>query len=632
MARLGCIPLLLVLALAAAGAPVHPTPLPLLTVSPRGVAGSAATGYILAPADIVQGPTVNLLGNTSVVIMWRTAGDVQSVVKYGTTTALSLSAVNSTPDTSHRIELSGLTPNTRYYYKVGDGSTWSSVCEFHTAPSGDEPFTFLVYGDHRPGTGSTPPPELSTLIDLMAGEHPAFVVSCGDHIQQEVAASWENYQAVTDRIHCNTCYWVAIGNHDQPGTHTMAQYYEWPGEAERNYYTFRYGNTQFFILDSETDHGRIGSDQLAWLESELANSTAKHRFVALHRPFFPTGSHIGSSLDAYPEERDTLWSLLEEYWVEAVFVAHEHYYYRLQLGSIVQIITGGGGAPLVSATQFNVYSTEVYQRAHHYVRVDVNGDKATYTVYDINHQVIDKFTILAALDPRPQVSSISHIPHNPEADDTVTVRALVNDTNVATVTCKYRLSDETAYTAVSMVEVDGNVWQTVSAIGPFPDQTLCYYYIEVNDTAGTNYQTLLHFFAVDAQPPTVAFLQPSGTEPITVQGTVIVEASAQDGIGVAYVEIYLDDVLVENRTGDTAVYTWDTTGVSDGPHTLKAIAYDLAGNSANATLLILVANQGIPTTPAMPLQPLLIALGVAAGVATIVIVIVLIRRRRLVPK
>ena len=629
MAKISYFSLLLVLTLVVAGAPLYPNHSIPLSVFPRGLDELAAQGYLRAAGDIVQGPTVNLLGNTSVVIMWKTEGAVQSVVKYGTDLTLSLSQTNATPDTLHRIELSGLTPNTAYYYQAGDGSTWSDICEFYTAPSGDEPFTFIVYGDHRPGTGTIPPSQLGTLVDLMAEEHPAFVVSCGDHISEEVAASWENYQAVTDQIHCNACYWVAIGNHDQPHTNAMAQYYEWPGENERNYYTFRYGNTQFFVLDSEDTPCKIGPDQLAWLESELANSMAKHRFVALHRPFFPVGSHIYDGLDAYPNERDALWSLLEEYWVEAVFVAHEHYYYRLQVGSIVQVITGGGGAPLAEATQFNVYATEVYQKAYHYVRVDVNGDETTYTVYDINHQVIDRFRTHSALDPRPKVSSISITPKHPGGNDTITVRATVNDTNIATVTCKYRASGDSSYNAVAMTAVGGNVWETASPIGPLPDSRRYYYYIEVNDTAGANYQSLLHSFRVDDEPPTVTFLQPVGLQPVTVQGAIIVEVDAEDNIGVSRIEIYVDGVLLTNETGATVTYTWDTTTVPDGNHILKAVAYDSAGNTANTTLLVFVANQPMSRILVILLNPIF-AVGITAAIiATVVIIVWVYRRKRM---
>ena len=604
----------------------------LLCASPLFVHFAGFPATTSAAITFTRGPTVNLLSNDSVTIMWETETATQSQVKYGTSIPLSLqTTLNTTTSTKHRVEITGLTPNTKYYYQAGDGSEWSDIYEFYTAPSGDEPFTFLVYGDHRPHSGTTPPPELGQIIDKMIEEHPRFVISLGDHIQSSAASpeAWNNYVAQTDRIHCNACYWVAMGNHDQPGTKVLASYFEWPGEADRDYYSFDYGNAHFVVMCSEipgddyplgSEGYNIGLEQKDWLEDDLAATNKPHRFVFIHRPLYQTGWVETENLD----KRDAVWQIFEENYVEAVFCAHEHHYYHAQIGTIPQIVTGGGGAPLSPVGIFDFFATEIYEETYHYVKVEVNGPTVTYTAYALNGTVIDTFTTTSILNQRPTVTDITHSPRHPGHTDDVIVNAtVVDDAAPVSVTCKYRLAGEKTYTSVPMTLISGNLYS--ANLGTFADQQLFYYYIEVDDTAGSKYQSLLHTFLIDEIPPTVTFTQPTGTPPITVSGTITVVASAQDGIGVAYVEIYLDDVLVENRTGDTAVYTWDTTGVSDGPHTLKAIAYDLAGNSKEVELEVIVSNYPAPP----PVSPTIIIIaGAVVAVVVIVIIIVVIRRKR----
>ena len=75
------------------------------------------------------------------------------------------------------------------------------------------------------------------------------------------------------------------------------------------------------------------------------------------------------------------------------------------------------------------------------------------------------------------------------------------------------------------------------------------------------------------ETPTVAFTAPL---PGTVAGTVQVQATATDNVGVLGVQYKLDGVALGSEVA-TAPYTlaWDTTMVADGPHTLTAEARDV---------------------------------------------------------
>ncbi|MDZ4263763.1 MAG: Ig-like domain-containing protein [Pseudomonadota bacterium] len=92
----------------------------------------------------------------------------------------------------------------------------------------------------------------------------------------------------------------------------------------------------------------------------------------------------------------------------------------------------------------------------------------------------------------------------------------------------------------------------------------------------------------DITPPKVSVDFPSnGT---IVRGTTAVTAIATDDVGVARVDFYLDGTLKATDTTSAYSFVWDTTGGSDGPHTILAKAYDGAGNSASHSISVIVDN------------------------------------------
>ena len=90
-------------------------------------------------APIISAVATNLTSGVAATITWTTDEPSTSVVDYGTTTSLGLSVSNSTLVSQHAIDLTGLTPNTLYYYRVS-----SADASNNTASSPDEPATFTT--------------------------------------------------------------------------------------------------------------------------------------------------------------------------------------------------------------------------------------------------------------------------------------------------------------------------------------------------------------------------------------------------------------------------------------------------------------------------------------------------------
>ncbi|MBV8202611.1 MAG: hypothetical protein JOZ15_18505 [Acidobacteria bacterium] len=84
----------------------------------------------------------------------------------------------------------------------------------------------------------------------------------------------------------------------------------------------------------------------------------------------------------------------------------------------------------------------------------------------------------------------------------------------------------------------------------------------------------------DTTPPTTSITAPANNA--TVSGTITVTASASDP-DLNKVEIYIDSVLKASFTASPYNYSWNTTTVANGTHTIFSKAYDVAGNVGTST-------------------------------------------------
>lgn len=93
--------------------------------------------------------------------------------------------------------------------------------------------------------------------------------------------------------------------------------------------------------------------------------------------------------------------------------------------------------------------------------------------------------------------------------------------------------------------------------------------------------TASHTCQSDATVPSAALTAPVAGTPLT--GTVMLEATASDDVGVTHVE-FLDGTKLLG-TSSTAPYSlnWDTVAAGDGNHTLRVKAYDATGNVGAST-------------------------------------------------
>ncbi len=94
--------------------------------------------------------------------------------------------------------------------------------------------------------------------------------------------------------------------------------------------------------------------------------------------------------------------------------------------------------------------------------------------------------------------------------------------------------------------------------------------------------------SVDNTSPAIGITSPSAGA--TVSGSAAVGVSASDNVSVTSLKYYVDDALMAVVAPPTPNWTWDTTSLSNGPHTLKVVAADAAGNNGQASVSVNVAN------------------------------------------
>ncbi|MDI1348671.1 Ig-like domain-containing protein, partial [Aquabacterium sp.] len=130
-----------------------------------------------------------------------------------------------------------------------------------------------------------------------------------------------------------------------------------------------------------------------------------------------------------------------------------------------------------------------------------------------------------------------------------------------------------------------------------------------NATGTVTTATLSNGVLVDTQAPTVAISNPA--EGSVISAAITVEAAVNDASGISKVEFYLDDKLVATRTTAPYTYAWNTDTTTDGSHTWRVIATDIAGRTTELSRPTLVSRAPVAPDVAGPVLTEVTAGGLA---------------------
>lgn len=315
-------------------------------------------------ASVVRGPYLNMATQNSVHVRWRTNINANSVVNFGTIDGSLTSTVSdATLTTEHDVTITGLNPDTKYYYSIGNTNpsiqTLNSGSKyfFTTLPvKGVERLSrFIVYGD----CGNNSSNQINVrnkMMQHMGTNHADGFLLLGDNAYN--AGLDGEYQSnffpqYQDSFLRNVVLWPAPGNHDYANTaarqndHAIPYYsmFTLPSAGEcggvasgtEAFYSYDFANIHFLALDSygkESNTYRIWDTlgpQAVWVKNDLATNTQKWTIAYWHHPPYTLGSHTSEGEADLVAIRQNFIRILERYGVDLILCGHSHVYERSYL-------------------------------------------------------------------------------------------------------------------------------------------------------------------------------------------------------------------------------------------------------------------------------------------------------------
>ena len=364
--------------------------------SPQAQIGPAAQGCTGA-----AGPVRTVAAGPRVV----RAGSRRSVTHYGAA-------------------FTGLTPATRYAYRVGAGTSFSHWHCFSTASADPAPFRFIYLGDAQNGLGKKWPPVVRAAF--AAAPDARFVVHAGDLVGDgHDDRQWGAWVAGLGAKASEVPGIPVPGNHDvirSPLRRVFAAPDLWnahfalpangPGDLPAlagQDYSVDYQGVRIVALDvnafanedfQESQRLRVQASQLKWLREVLGANPQRWTVVVQHYPVHSVAKHRD-----YAAMRRALGALYDEYGVDLVLQGHDHAYGRTHkvFGSRLADPQAPGTVYAVSVSGSKMYAvtgrwTYLMARLHEgeplYQVVSVDGDRLSYESREADGTSVDAFDLI----------------------------------------------------------------------------------------------------------------------------------------------------------------------------------------------------------------------------------------------
>ena len=372
-----------------------PAPAPDAPAEPKAGAG---------PAFAVE-PYLQFATRTSIVVMGETAAPTTCEVEYGAVFPPDKVAKVEKADTLHEVRLDNLQPRTKYFYRMvctdADGrKVMGKPSTFFTAVDAGDAYSFTVFGDTQRN-----PVVTGKVAKLMWDRRPNFVLHLGDVVddgpdqKQWTDDLFKSCQPLFARVPMYPC----IGNHEK----NHAFYYRYFSLPKPEYhYSFRYGNGEFFTVDTNKAVD-ADSEQYKWLDKALAASDAKWKVCYHHHPCFSSdnddygNTEKANSTYGAPKHK-ALIALYEKHNVDLVMNGHIHAYERthpIRAGKVdaktgvTYVTSGGGGGKLEDFEPTPAFFKNQGRVDYHYCHFTVRGGEMECKVFDAENRLFDQFAL-----------------------------------------------------------------------------------------------------------------------------------------------------------------------------------------------------------------------------------------------
>jgi len=528
-----------------------------------GAAATTVAVLVLSSAaaaqTVTRGPYLQMGTPTSQVLRWRTDVATDSRVRLGASPAALITTIEvATVTTEHSVTLTGLAPNTVYYYAVGSSSAQLAGGDvnhyFLTSPAAGaaDPMRIWVLGD----AGTAGPTGVSASQTAVRNAYATF--NAGRYTDLILLLGDNAYQNGTDAEYQNAVFtmygsflrqsnlWSTIGNHDTAGStnpdvatlpyfsmFTLPAAGEAGGVASgtEKYYSFDFGNIHFVCLDSMTSDRSPTGAMMTWLANDLAANTRPWIVAFWHHPPYSKGSHDSDTETELIQMRQNALPILESYGVDLVLAGHSHSYERSKLigghyglsSTLTADMIKDAGSGRPSGTGAYAKATDPYRAVY-----AVAGSSGQASGGTLNHPVM--------------------------------------------------------YVSLNNL---GSLVLDVS--GDRLDATFVRENASVADT-----------FTIQKTPgnaaPSVALTSPANGATFTAPADIALAATAGDTDGtVARVEFYRETTLLGSDTVSPYEFAWN--GVAAGSYTLTAKAFDNAGAATTSVAVSVTVTSAVPAAP-----------------------------------
>jgi 3',5'-cyclic AMP phosphodiesterase CpdA len=380
---------------------------------------------------------------TSLAVAWRTSGAVPApvaqIVPDGPEPIVDSAAKTANASSArvaldgggaafhHHARFQGLSPATRYVYRVGDGRVWSEWYAVVTAARTPEPYRFLYIGDSQAGLDGAWP--RTVRAGYAQAPDARFIVEAGDIVAEGYDDNlWRQWSAGLGFIAASVPSLPVPGNHDghRPPTAADADKVLQPselwrahfplpgngpaslGDLGRPFYYVDYQGVRFIAIDSnpfansdyvESMRAPVQAAVLAWLRTVLSNNPNRWTVVVQHQPVYA----VAKGRD-YVQMRAALLPLYDEFHVDLVLQGHDHAYARshaLKGGRVagpgeqgtVYVISDSGTKMYAVDTPHAALMAKIIEQVQLYQIVAVDRNTLTLDSYTANGRRVDQFQL-----------------------------------------------------------------------------------------------------------------------------------------------------------------------------------------------------------------------------------------------
>ncbi len=308
----------------------------------------------------------------------------------------------------HSAIMSSLKPETKYIYRVGDGSYWSEWFQFKTASASAKPVSFIYLGDAQNDLKA----QWSRAVRGAFSKMPKadFMLHAGDLIDQA-----NNDHQWGEWFYAGGWMYGMIPNVATPGNHEyyrdeerksrLSKHWEptftfpnnGPEGAQEAVYYIDYQDVKIISLNAISFQisPQDSAAQVNWLTDVLKNNDKKWTIVTMHYPIY--SSKMGRD---NVKLRNALQPIFEQYHVDLLLQGHDHTYGRGTNIPFGKNKVTSGPIYLISVSGPKMYdigledwmqraasNTQLYQLIH------IDSDVLKYEAYTIVDELYDAFEL-----------------------------------------------------------------------------------------------------------------------------------------------------------------------------------------------------------------------------------------------